>query len=154
MALRDAFHFKYNNWSVALSLDVPLNSVFSRAATALAKASLDQETARMKNTEQQAYLEIQTDVRAVQTNYERVNAYKIARELAEEKLAAEQAKLEAGLTTTFVVLSYQRDLANAKLMELSALIDHTLSIARLEKAMGVSLDKKNIKLIDALEERS
>lgn len=153
IALLDAFHFKYNNWSVALSLDVPLNTVFSRAAAAQAKASLDQETARMKNTEQQAYLEIRTAVRAVQTNYERVNAYKIARELAEEKLAAEQAKLEAGLTTTFVVLSYQRDLANARLMELSALIDHTLSIARLEKAMGVSLDKKNIQLIDAMEER-
>ncbi len=153
MALRDAFHFKYNNWSVALSLDVPLNSVFSRAAAAQAKASLDQETARMKNTEQQAYLEIRTAVRAVQTNYERVNAYKVARELAEEKLAAEQAKLEAGLTTTFVVLSYQRDLSNARLMELSALIDHTLSIARLEKAMGTSLEKKNIQLIDAMEER-
>ena len=91
----------------------------------------------MKNTEQQAYLEIRTAVRAVQTNYERVNAYKTARELAEEKLAAEQTKLEAGLTTTFVVLSYQRDLASAKLMELSALIDYTLSIARLEKAMGI-----------------
>jgi len=153
MAMRDAFRFKYNNWSVALSLDVPLNSVFSRAAAAQAKASLDQETARMKNTEQQAYLEIRTDVRAVQTNYERVNAYKIARELAEEKLAAEQAKLEAGLTTTFVVLSYQRDLANARLMELSALVDYTLSIARLEKAMGTSLEKKNIQLIDAMEER-
>jgi len=153
MALRDAFHFKYNNWSVALSLDVPLNSVFSRAAAAQAKASLDQETARMKNSEQQAYLEIRTAVRAVQTNYERVNAYKVARELAEEKLAAEQAKLEAGLTTTFVVLSYQRDLSNARLMELSALIDHSLSIARLEKAMGTSLEKKNIQLIDAMEER-
>ena len=153
MALRDAFHFKYNNWSVALSLDVPLNSVFSRAAAAQAKASLDQETARMKNSEQQAYLEIRTAVRAVQTNYERVNAYKVARELAEEKLAAEQAKLEAGLTTTFVVLSYQRDLSNARLMELSALIDHTLSIARLEKAMGTSLEKKNIQVIDAMEER-
>ena len=153
LALRDAFHFKYNNWSVALSLDVPLNSVFSRAAAAQARASLDQETARMKNSEQQAYLEIRTAVRAVQTNYERVNAYKVARELAEEKLAAEQAKLEAGLTTTFVVLSYQRDLSNARLMELSALIDHTLSIARLEKAMGTSLEKKNIQLIDAMEER-
>jgi len=154
MAMRDALRFKYNNWSVALSLDVPLNSVFSRAAAAQAKATLDQETARMKNTEQQAYLEVRTAVRAVETNYERVNAYKIARELAEEKLAAEQSKLEAGLTTTFVVLSYQRDLANARLMELSALIDHTLSIARLEKAMGTSLEKKNIKLIDAMEERS
>lgn len=154
MALRDAFGFKYNNWSVTLSLDVPLNSVFSRAMAAQAKAALDQEIARLKNSEQQAYLEVRTAVRAVQTNYERVDAYKAARGLAEEKLAAEQAKLEAGLTTTFVVLSYQRDVASAKLMELSALVDYTLSIARLEKAMGTSLEKKNIRLADAMEERS
>lgn len=153
-ALRDAFRFKYNNWSVSLSLDVPLNSVFSRALAAQAKASLDQETARLKNTEQQAYLEVRTAVRAVQTNFDRVDAYKAARVLAEDKLAAEQAKLEAGLTTTFVVLSYQRDVASAKLMELSALVDYTLSIARLEKAMGTSLDKKGIRLSDAAEERS
>jgi len=154
MALRDAFRFKYNNWSVSLSLDVPLNSVFSRAQAAQAKAALDQQLAILKNTEQQAYLEIRTAVRAVQTNYERVDAYKAARALAEDKLAAEQAKLEAGLTTTFVVLSYQRDVAGAKLMELSALVDYTLSIARLQKAMGTSLDQKGIRLTDAVEERS
>ncbi len=152
-ALKDAFRLKYNNWSVSLSLDVPLNSVFSRAMAAQAKASLDQELARLKSTEQQAYLEVRTAVRAVQTNYERVDAYKAARALAEDKLAAEQAKLEAGLTTTFVVLSYQRDVAGAKLMELSALVDYTLSIARLEKAMGTSLDRKGIRLADALEGR-
>ena len=152
MALRDTFGFKYNNWSVGLSLDVPLSSVFSRAMAAQAKAALDQEIARLKNSEQQAYLEVRTAVRAVQTNFERVDAYKAARGLAEEKLAAEQTKLEAGLTTTFVVLSYQRDVASAKLMELSALVDYTLSIARLEKAMGTSLEKKNIRLADAMEE--
>ena len=154
LALRDTFGFKYRNWSVALSLDVPLSSVFSRAMAAQAKAALDQEIARLKNAEQQAYLDVRTAVRAVQTNYERVDAYKAARALAEEKLAAEQAKLEAGLTTTFVVLSYQRDVASAKLMELSALVDYTLSIARLEKAMGTSLEKKNIRIADAMEERS
>ncbi len=152
-AIRDAFGLKYNNWSVTLSLQVPFGSVFSRAAAAQAKAALDQELARLKNTEQQAYLEVRTAVRAVQTNYERVDAYKAARALAEDKLAAEQAKLEAGLTTTFVVLSYQRDVASAKLMELGALVDYTLSIARLQKAMGTSLDTKGIKLIDAMEER-
>ena len=154
LASRDAFHFKYRNWLVALSLDIPLNTVFSRATQAQAKASLSQELARMKNLEQQAYLEIRTAVRGVQTNYERVDAYKIARELAEQKLAAEEAKLDAGLSTTFVVLSYQRDLANARLMELGALIDYALAVARLEKAMGTSLDKRNITLIDAVEERS
>jgi outer membrane protein TolC len=153
-AMRDALHFKYKNWSVYFSLDIPLNTVFSRAAQAQAKASLDQEIARMKNLEQKAYLEIRTAVRAVQTNYERVEAYKAARELAEQKLEAEEAKLKAGMSTNFIVLQYQRDLAATRTAELRALIDYTLSLGRLEKAMGTSLERRNIKLTDTGEVRS
>jgi outer membrane protein TolC len=152
--MRDALRFRYNNWSVSLSLDVPLNTMFSRAAQAQAKAALEQELARLKNTEQAAFLEIRSAVRAVQTNYERVDAYKAARELAEQKLAAEEAKLKAGMSDNFRVLQYQRDLAQARMFELRAIIDYTLSLGRLDKAIGTSLDKKNIKLMDAWEVRS
>jgi len=150
-AIRDALNFKYDNWSVSLSLDIPLTSVFTRAAQAQAKAVLDQETARMKQTEQSAVLEIRAAVRAVETNYERVNARKTARELTEEKLAAEEAKLKVGLSNNYFVLNYQRDLAAARTAELRALIDYTLSLGRLDKATGTSLDKRNIKITDAAE---
>jgi outer membrane protein TolC len=148
-AIRDALHLKYDNWSVALSLDIPLTSVFTRAALAQARTSLDQEIVRMKQTEQDAVIEVRGAVRAVQTNYERVNARRFARELAEEKLAAEEAKLKVGLSNNFYVLNYQRDLAAARTAELRALIDYTLSLGQLDKAMGVSLDKRNIKITDA-----
>ncbi len=154
VAMRDALRFKYNNWSVSLSLDVPLNTVFSRSARAQAKAALEQEIVRLKNTEQAAFLEIRSAVRAVQINYDRVDAYKDARELAEQKLAAEESKLKAGMSDNFRVLQYQRDLAQARTLELRAMIDYTLSLGRLDKAMGVSVDKKNIKLMDAGEVRS
>jgi len=153
-ATRDALGFKYNNWSVSLSLDIPLNTMFSRAVQAQAKAALAQESARLKNTEQAAFLEIRSAVRAVQMNYERVDAYKAARELAEQKLAAEEAKLKAGMSDNFRVLQYQRDLAQARTYELRAVIDYTLSLAKLDMAMGTSLDKKNIKLTDAWEAKS
>jgi len=150
-ALRDALHFKYDNWSVSLSLDIPLASVFTRAALAQARTSLDQEIVRMKQAEQDAVIEIRAAVRAGQTNFERVNARKSARELAEEKLAAEEAKLKVGLSNNFYVLNYQRDLAAARTAELRALIDYTLSLGQLDKAMGTSLDKRNIKITDAAE---
>jgi outer membrane protein TolC len=151
LAMKDALNFKYNNWSVSLSLDIPLSSVFSRAAQAEAKVNLDQQIALMKQTEQRAYLEIRAAARAVQTNFERVNARKTARELAEQTLEAEQAKLEAGMSTSFVVLNYQRDVASARTSELQALIDYTLSLSQLDKATGTILEKRNIKLTDAGE---
>ncbi len=145
-ALNDAFDFKNKNWSIGLTLSIPLNTVFSRAAYAEARTSLDQALLRLKNQKQQIFLEIRNAVRAVQTDYQRVQAYKIARELAEKKLEAEEKKLRVGLTTNYVVLQYQRDLADAHSAELRAVIDYSLSLARLDKAMGTTLERKNIKI--------
>ncbi len=151
-ALKDAINFKYKNWSIGLTLYVPLNSIFSRAAFAQAKVSMEQSMLRLKNQEQELFLEIKNAVRAVQTNYKRVQSYKVARELAEKKLEAEEEKLRVGLSTNYFVLQYQRDLANAQTQELKAIIDYNLSLARLDRATGVSLKTKNIKISKILRE--
>lgn len=145
-ALRDALNFKYRNWSVYLTLDIPLKSIVSRAAAAQAKLDLDQSTKKLKYLEQQAELEIRMALRAIQTDYERVEAYKAASDLAEKKLQAEEAKFRAGLSTNYFVLQYQRDLADARSSELRAVIDYNLSKSRLDRALGVSLKNRNIKL--------
>ena len=144
-AIRDALNFKYRNWSVFLTLDVPLNTVFSRAQVAQAKISQDQAAVRLKYLEQKATLEIKSAVRAVETDYQRVESSRIASDLSQKKLEAEEAKLRAGLTSNFFILQYQRDLALARAAELKAIIDYNLSLARLEKALGTSLETKNIK---------
>jgi outer membrane protein TolC len=147
-ALRDVFGFKYQNWSVGLSLDIPINAIFARAAFAQAKVNLEQTLLRLQSQEQDIYLEIKTEVRAVQTNYKRVQAYKIARELQEKNLEAEEEKFKVGLTTNYFVLQYQRDLAEAQVAELSAVIDYNLSLANLSRALGTTLKEKNISLAD------
>jgi outer membrane protein TolC len=143
-AMKDAFNFKYTNWTVGLTLDIPLNSVFSRAAHAQAKLELEQAMLRLKNQEQTVYLEIRNGVRSVETNYKRVQSYRVARELAEKKLLAEEEKLKVGLSTNFVVLTYQRDLSTARIAELRSIVDYTISVAALDRAMGTSLKNKNI----------
>lgn len=144
-ALKDAFNFRYRNWSVGITLNIPLNTFLSRAQYAEARTSLEQALLRLKNQEQQIFFEIKNAVRAVQTDFKRVQAYRVARELAEEKLEAEDKKLKVGLTTNYFVLQYQRDLADARSAELKVLIDYNLSLARLDKALGTTLKNKNIK---------
>jgi outer membrane protein TolC len=148
-ALKDALDFKYRNWSLYFTLDIPLNTVVSRSSLMRAKMSRQQADVRMKSLEQKAYLETKTTVRTVHTNYRRVEAYRIARELAEKKLEAEEAKLRAGFTTSFVVLQYQRDLANARSSELRAIIDYLLSLSRLDNSLGIGLKTWDIKVSDA-----
>lgn len=144
-ALKDAFGFKYNNWYVGLTLTVPTNTLFSRAEHAQARVNQEKSQLTLKNAEQQIFLEIRNAVRLVETNFKRIAAYNVARELAEKKLEAEDKKLQVGLTTNYIVLQHQRDLATARSNELRAIAEYILAQAALEKAMGVSLENKNIR---------
>lgn len=147
-ALRDAFKFRYDNWSVGLTLDIPLNTVLTRAQHAAAKLSLEQAQLNLKDQEQEIFLEIKTAVRDVEINYERAEAYRAARELAEKKLEAEQEKFRVGKSTNFFLLQYQRDLSDARTAELRSMVDYILSLARLDMALGTTLETKNIRFSD------
>jgi outer membrane protein TolC len=147
-ALQDAMKFRYKNWYVGVSLSLPINNVLSRAQYAQAKLNLGQSQVRLQNLEQQINLEVQNAVRAVETNYRRVLAYRAARVLAEKSLEAEQKKHLVGLTTNYTVLQVQRDLATARSAELRAVIDYNLSLAGLDRSTGASLESRNILIRD------
>ena len=147
-ALKDAFRFSYNNWSIGLTLDIPLNTVFTRAQHAQARLALEQAQLRLKDQEQQIFLEIKTAVRDVEINYERVQAYRAARELAAKKLEAEQEKFKVGKSTNFFILQYQNDLADARSAELRSMVDYILSLANLDRALGTTFKTKNINFTD------
>ena len=145
-AFKDVFGFTFKNWSVGLTLDFPLNTVVSRAAYAQARVNLEQARMQLKEQEQQIYTDLKIAVRAVETNFKRIQALKIARELAQRQLEAEEEKLKVGLTTNYFVLQYQRDLATARSQEIQAIIDYILSVAALNRDMGISLDENNIQI--------
>jgi len=144
-SMKDALNFLYNNWSISLNLDIPLSNVFSRSTLARAVVTMDQAQLSLLAKEQQVLLEIKTAVRTLETNFKRVKAYRVARELTEDKLKAEEEKLRVGLSTNYNLLMAQRDFENARSSELMAVIDYSLSVANLDKVLGVSLKEKNIK---------
>jgi outer membrane protein TolC len=148
LAFKDAFKFKYENWFVGLTFDLPLESVVSRAQATQARLETEQAALRLRNLEEQAVLRVEIAVRAVETNYKRTQAYRVARELAEQRLAAEEKKLAAGMSTNYTVLQQQRDLALARTNEIQARVDYSVSLAALEKEMGTTLESKNINFAD------
>jgi len=150
-SLRDAFGLRYRNYSVDLSLSVPLNNLLNKEHFAQIRLAYDQAQLRIQNLEQQVFLEIRNAIRTVEMNYKSVQAYRIARVLAERKLQGEEKKLKVGLTTNYLVLWQQRDLANARSTELKALIDYNLSLSALERTLGTSLKSKNINLAEILD---
>jgi outer membrane protein TolC len=147
-ALRQTARFQYPNWNLGLTLNIPLANVFSRASLAQARLNMRQALLEIEEQKEEVYVEIKNAVRAVQANYKRILAFTTARELAEQKLAAEEEKRRVGMSTNYMVLSYQRDLTNARISELNAIISYNVSLAALERSMGTNLKSKNINLSD------
>ena len=147
-AIKQSFKFTYPNWNLGLTMSLPLSNIFSRAGLAQSRLDLRQAMLELESQKADVYLEVKNAVRSVEANYKRILAYTTARELAEQKLAAEEEKRRVGMSTNYMVLSYQRDLANARISELNAIISYTVSLALLERSMGTNLKTKNINLSD------
>ncbi len=145
-SMRDAFKLLYDNWTIGLTLSIPLSSFTTRSDYVRAKMELEKSQLELENIEKQVFLDVKNAVRDIETNAKRVQAYRLARELAEERLEAEVKKLNVGLTTNYFVLQYQEGLERERSLELKSLIDYNLAWARLEKAVGSSLEKRNIKI--------
>jgi outer membrane protein TolC len=131
-----------------------LSNLLSRAFHAQAKLNLEQAELRLRTQEQEVFLELKTAVRAVQTNYQRIEAYRAARELAQKKLEAEEEKFKVGLSTNYFILQYQRDLASAQIMELKAVVDYNISLADLNRVQGTGLEAESLGLGNYLKEKN
>ncbi len=143
-AFKNAMGFNYKNWSLYLSLDIPLNALLSRGAYTAARMERREAQLRRLDLERQIGLEVSTVARSVTSSFQRIQATRSARELAEKKLAAEEKRQAAGLSTSYMVLQYQRDFTQAMNTELRALCDYSLALARLEKISGTSLQTRQI----------
>ena len=65
-------------------------------------------------------------------NAKRIETTRAARELAEQRLDAERKRFEVGMSTSFLVIQAQRDLAQAKTNELSAMLAYDLALVDFE----------------------
>jgi outer membrane protein TolC len=145
-AFRDVFRFLYNNWTAGVTLTIPLGDVVGRANYTYAKLDLEQAQARLKVQDQQIFLEVSDAVRTLETAAKSVDAYRIARELAERQLEAEMKKLNVGMSTNYFVLTYQDALASARSMEMKAMVDYNIAVAAIAKVTGSTLEARNISL--------
>jgi outer membrane protein TolC len=149
-SLRDALKGLYRNYAIGLQLSFPVFNASGRADLTQARLNLEQSLLTLKKTESTIYSEVKQIIMDLETNAKIVAANRISRELADQKLAAEQKKLAVGLSTNYLVLQYQRDFSNAQIAELRSLIDYSLALSRVNKVLGTTLEKHNIQFSDLL----
>jgi HAE1 family hydrophobic/amphiphilic exporter-1 len=130
--LGNLFTNQYPNWTLALNVSYPLGHSTQEASLARAQLQSSQGQTQLRNAELQVVTQVRNVARQVLTNQKRVDSTRASRGLAEQRLDAEQKKLAAGTSTSFVVFQAQRDLAQARNNELSAILDYNRSVVDLE----------------------
>jgi outer membrane protein len=134
------------SYSVGVVLTVPLGNRAAEASHTSAKLTADQAKTSLKQLELQITQQVREAVRRVEAFTKRVDANRAARALAEEQLRVEQRRLEAGVSTTFNVLSFQRDLSAAQANELRAIADYFEALTNLESVRGTVLEANQIEM--------
>ena len=143
-AIDQVFGGDFRNWSIGLNVSYPLGNSQAEAQHAQTQVAARQQRALISSNEILIAQEVRRAARAVATNRKRIDATRVARELAGRRLEAEQKKFEVGMSTSFLIVQAQRDLSQAAANDLRALIDFVKAIAAFERAKGTILDGPNI----------
>ncbi len=119
-------------WSFAVQVNYPIGNSTAEANLARTRLQKDQMQTQLRSAELTVATDVRNAARNVLSNQKRVETTRASRELQEKKLEAEQKKFAAGMSMSYFVFQAQRDLAQAKNVELSAVLDYTRSLVDFE----------------------
>ncbi len=147
-SLDQVIDLDYPNWAVGLNLKIPLGNNDAKATLARRRFEHHQNQTRMAALKQTIIHDVRIAVRALIDGAASVEAAEASRVLAEKNVEAEETKFANGLSTNFLVLQIQDDLANAQLTELRARLSYRKAIVGYRVATGTLLDALGIDIAD------
>jgi len=128
----------FPTWSLGFTLTYPLGKSVEEANYARAKLERDQAQARVRNIELIAVRQVRDAALRLEQNRQRIETAEQGRTLAEQRVDAEQRRFEVGMSTSFLVIQAQRDLAEARNNELQAKLAYQLAVIAFETAQTTS----------------
>jgi len=140
----------YYSGGLSLSLQFPWGFRHEKSSYRSATLMYKQRKILLEETKAQIVLEVRKAIRSLRAGYKRYEVSSVAKNLANEKLKAEDEKYKQGLSTSYNVLLYQRDLTDAMVSWVDAIINYQIAMINLYKATGITLEKNNIQLKEVL----
>jgi hydrophobic/amphiphilic exporter-1 (mainly G- bacteria), HAE1 family len=130
--LNQLFSSNYPTWIVGVNVSYPIGQSTEQANSARTKLEEAQSVERLKSAEARAVEQVRDAAWKIEMNAKRIQTTRAARELAEQRLDAERKRFEVGMSTSFLVIQAQRDLAQAKTNEVGAVLGYDLSLVDFE----------------------
>jgi outer membrane protein TolC len=130
--LSQLFGNNYPTWGVGVSVSYPIGGSVEQANYARSQLEQSQSEQRLKGAEARAVQQVRDAAWKIEMNAKRIATTRSARELADQRLDAERKRFEVGMSTSFLTIQAQRDLAQARTNELSAILAYDLSLIDFE----------------------
>ncbi len=134
----------YPAYSYGVSMTIPLGDTTSRNKYRADKVGLEQFVLQIKQLELTIIPTVDNDVTKLRTDLLKVDSTRQARMYAEDALEAEQTKLKHGKSTSFVVLTLQNTLTQARSAEIQALANYNIDLDQLAFDEGTILERNHI----------
>ena len=138
----------YEDTRLGIVLGIPIGNRTARAAARGAEEAERRAAATLAGARKAVRAEVLDAAAAIDTAGQRIAAARAAREAAEVQLAAERERYAVGLSTNFLMLTRQNDLARARLDEISTLTDYRTARTEMARATGSLLAERGIALAD------
>ena len=145
-SLSQVFHFTYPAYGASLSLNLPIKNHNAEANLADAAVSRRRDQYQQRRTTQNITLEVTNAVHALEQAKLSMEASKVALDLAEKTLRADERKYELGAETVFFVLDAQTQLAQAELNLVQAHVNFQLAVAQLDHATGDLMEHHHVEI--------
>ncbi len=124
---------EYPTWTAQVQISYPIGGNPQAAQYERALIGQEQSLTQIRSLELQIAAEVTNARLQVEANRQRVEAARIARDLSQRRLEAEQSKFDVGLSTNYFVVQAQRDLLTAENTELRATLDYQQSLVDFER---------------------
>lgn len=143
-SLQNLFANRYNNFRVGVQISLPLRNRTAEANLGRTLVEGERIATQREQLEQTIQVDVRNALQAMRSAEARLRASSATREANEQQFASEQRKLDAGQSTTFLVLERQTQLTTARGLELKAQTDLNKAIADLQRATGNALRANSI----------
>ncbi len=147
-SLNQTFHFTFPTYGFSLSLNLPIKNHAAEASLGDALVSRRRTQYQERQTRQGITLEVTNAVHMLEQAKLSVEAAKVALDLAQKNLHAEERKYELGAQTVFFVLEAQTELAQAELSLVQAQIGYQLAVAAVDHATGDLLTHHHVQIVE------
>jgi len=143
-AWSQVYGFDYLTYNFGINVEIPIRNRSNKAQLAQLAINDRRYQTQVRSVQQSVMVEVRNAFQNIITQQESMDAARVARELSEEQLDGETKRFEAGLSTNFEILQYQRDLTTAQVNELRAMIDYQLALAALQAATFTIVDDNDV----------